>query len=103
MDDSRFDVWTRRRFGLAAGGLAAILLGDEAVAKKKRKKRCRKKGANCGGKRKCCRRLRCAETGEVGIPVRRCCTDDPTATCRSDADCCLPLACSPMTSLCSEA
>lgn len=26
MDESRFDAWTRRRFGLGAGGLAASLL-----------------------------------------------------------------------------
>ena len=27
MDEARFDAWTRRRFGLGAGGLAASLLG----------------------------------------------------------------------------
>ena len=47
MDGSRFDAWTRRRFGLAAGGAIGSLLGlqiagsDDAEAKK-RKKRCRK-------------------------------------------------------------
>ena len=50
MDDSRFDAWTRRRFGLAAGGLSASLLGlvslDDAAAKKKRKK---KKKASVSG------------------------------------------------------
>jgi hypothetical protein len=27
MDEKRFDAWTRRQFGLGAGGLAASLLG----------------------------------------------------------------------------
>jgi hypothetical protein len=41
---SRFDAWTRRQFGLAAGGLAAALLGiapgtDTDARKKKRKKK----------------------------------------------------------------
>jgi hypothetical protein len=36
MDGARFDAWTRRRFGLTAGGLAAALFGEVAAAKKKR-------------------------------------------------------------------
>src|SRR3954469_16468748 len=47
MDESRFDAWTRRRFGYGAGGLAASLLGvagageaeGEGKGKKNRKKR----------------------------------------------------------------
>ncbi|MGH2616479.1 MAG: hypothetical protein ACRDJC_14645 [Thermomicrobiales bacterium] len=39
MDEDRFDAWTRRRFGLAAGSAAVAVtlrLGpDNAVAKKK--------------------------------------------------------------------
>ena len=42
MDASRFDAWTRRRFGLLSGGLAATLLGAASFspteAKKKKKK-----------------------------------------------------------------
>jgi hypothetical protein len=49
MNDSRFDTWTRRGFGLATGGAAAALLGlsdrDGAVAKNKKKKK--KKCKNC--------------------------------------------------------
>ena len=41
MDGSRFDAWTRRRFGVAAGGLAGSFLPlagwDDAEAKKKEK------------------------------------------------------------------
>jgi hypothetical protein len=46
MDGSQFDVWTRRRFGLAAGGLSASLLtlaSLEDAEAKKRKKRKKKK------------------------------------------------------------
>ena len=43
MDGLQFDVWTRRRFGLTTGGLAAILLGalsvEGADSKKKRHRR----------------------------------------------------------------
>lgn len=48
MDRTRFDALTRRRFGLAAGGVSATLLGvvhgRSVVARqsrKKRKKRCK--------------------------------------------------------------
>ncbi len=67
MDGSRFDAWTRRRFGLAAGGFAGALRGlmgfDGAVAKKgkKRKRRCKRAGQGCGSgkRRKCCKNLVC--------------------------------------------
>jgi hypothetical protein len=50
MDGSQFDVWTRRRFGLAASGLSASLLtltGLDATAKKKHKKRKKKNKNKC--------------------------------------------------------
>ncbi|MBA2596045.1 MAG: hypothetical protein H0V00_05395 [Chloroflexia bacterium] len=45
MDSKRFDIWTRRRFGLGMSGMAAGLLsvatGGEVLAKKKKgKKKC---------------------------------------------------------------
>jgi N-acetylglucosamine-6-sulfatase len=47
MDDSLFDAWTRRRFGLATGGSLATLLGllrlDETDAKNKKARRRRKR------------------------------------------------------------
>lgn len=75
MQGSRFDTWTRRRFGLAAGGMVATLARVASPAdadarkdtgnknKKKRKKRCRQVGQLCrqSGKRKrCCRGKQCA-------------------------------------------
>lgn len=61
MDGSRFDAWTRRRFGLAAGGLAASLFGllsldggNARKRKRKRKNKRRKKGPPfCAGKNHC--------------------------------------------------
>ena len=99
MDGSRFDAWTRRRFGSAAGSLAAVLLsGNEAAAKKERK-RCQKAGKTCGGKKRCCGQLRCAQTGEVN-PVDRCCRHTEGGSCATSADCCLPLGCNPENKQC---
>mgnify|MGYP000141384706 CR=1 FL=1 len=64
MDGTQFDAWTRRRFGLAAGGIGASLLGvaalDEAEAKRsgkkkrRRKRKRRKKGPHvCAGRNSC--------------------------------------------------
>jgi hypothetical protein len=100
MDDARFDAWTRRRFGLAAGGLAATALGlagmENAQTRKKRKKRCRKLGAGCtsGGKRRCCGTLRCDRISFEDSPRTRCCRaeDQP---CADHHDCCENLCCQP--------
>jgi hypothetical protein len=53
VDASRFDAWTRRRFGLAAGGATLSLLGllvpgqDTAA-----NKRCKKLGKPCAKPRR---------------------------------------------------
>lgn len=93
MDGSRFDAWTRRRFGLTAGGLIGSVLsligreGNDAEAKT-RKKRCRKLGENCqsGGKPKCCKKhgLTCQPT--LG-GAHRCCRRG-RESCTSDSQCC---------------
>ena len=98
MDDTRFDAWTRRRFGLAAGGLAATVLGlagiEDAQTRKKRKKRCKRLGASCksGGKRTCCGTLRCDRISFEPSPKTRCCRkkDQP---CVDNHDCCAGLCC----------
>jgi hypothetical protein len=63
MDGLRFDAWTRRRFGLVVGGMAASVAGlaardaADARKRKKRKKRCKKLKQICqpGSKtKKCC-------------------------------------------------
>jgi hypothetical protein len=100
MNESRFDAWTRRRFGLAASGFAATALGlvgsENAATKKKRKKRCKKLGAGCkpGGKRRCCKNLRCDRIAFEPSPRKRCCRriDQP---CADNHDCCANLCCSP--------
>ncbi len=97
MDGSRFDAWTRRRLGLAAGGLTAGLLGltglTETEAKKrknKKKKKCQKLGVGCNptGKKKCCKDLSCEEAPSVG--GNRCCKNDQI-TCTVGSECCSTL------------
>ena len=109
MDGPEFDAWTRRRFGLAAGGALAALSGSiETAAKKnkkkrKNKKRCRKLQQRCtpGGKRKCCGDLRCAvHSANAGIQTFCCKTEGKS--CSDAGDCCDPLGCNPVTSQCSE-
>jgi hypothetical protein len=113
MDGSRFDAWTRRRFGLlTAGGFSAALANlanaGEADAnkskdknknknKKKRKKKhkkqpCLELGTMCGGKQTCCGQLRCARAGVVN-QTDSCCQDVDGAPCRSHFECCHPFVC----------
>lgn len=109
MDGPAFDAWTRRRFGLAAGGALAVLHGSIETAakthkkKRKKKKRCRKLQQPCtpGGKRKCCGDLRCAvHSANAGVQTF-CCKTEGKA-CSDASDCCEPLSCNPVTSQCSE-
>ena len=95
MDGSRFDAWTRRRFGLAVGGLASSLLALDgfkvAAAKKKgKKKRCRKLGQSCtpSGGQKCCKGkgLSC-QIFEETLTKRRCCRRG-FESCQTDDECC---------------
>ena len=97
MDGSRFDAWTRRRFGLAAGGVVGSLLGivgeepaDVVAKKKKKKERCRKLGQKCtkGGKRECCEDngLACYRFDEA-TEAKRCCRRG-NQPCVNDGQCC---------------
>jgi hypothetical protein len=95
MDGPEFDAWTRRRFGLAAGGSLATLVGlATADARQKRKKRCRKFRRACkpGGKRKCCGDLKCRATGFAGEFPPTCCKTDGKP-CAEQRDCCQGLCC----------
>ena len=99
MDGPGFDRWTRRRFGLAAGGLgvsgfAAFGLAKAVAGKKKRKKRCKRHLESCqqGGKRKCCGDLRC------GIPsgtmaAQTVCCKTLGKPCSERSECCADLCC----------
>ena len=89
MDGSRFDAWTRRGFGTAAGGLAGALLAQAAIpvakAGKKKKKKCGKQNDQCNsGKKKCCCGYECHPQDSSG---NRCCraADFPAS---SDEECC---------------
>lgn len=85
MDGSRFDAWTRRKFGLVVGGGLAAALGATAdVAGKK--KRCKKFDTRCNpdSKRKCCTGLACQESASGG---NRCCKKLGTK-CTDGSECC---------------
>jgi hypothetical protein len=95
MDGLRFDAWTRRRFGLAAGGAAAFLAGlirasDDVAAKKKRRKRCRKLSQVCtqGGKKKCCGDRFCARPFTFTVEDRCCKGGGERCTGEEDPTCC---------------
>jgi hypothetical protein len=92
MDGPRFDAWTRRRFGLIAGGLVASSAGLLPLASakkkgKKKKKRCKRFGEGCtpGGKRKCCGALHCDLPN--GSSSFSCCKE-LGAPCSKFEDCC---------------
>ena len=106
MDASRFDAWTRRRFGLLTGGLAASLLGAASLAdveakKKKKKKKCKKLQAKCspGSKKKrCCSGISCEEFPPNGFF----CCHNIGESCSDLEDCCgLTTVC--VEGLCAEA
>lgn len=94
MDGPKFDSWTRRRFGLAAGGALAALTGLAGVGAKKKRKRCRKLGRKCkpGGKRKCCGQLKCDATGFASQLPKVCCKTKGKP-CADERDCCEGLGC----------
>ena len=75
MDQARIKAWTRRRVGLAAGGLLATLAGIEVlppVAAKHhhhKKKRCTKTESRCGTK---CVAGTCCPGKACGLGTCRC-------------------------------
>jgi hypothetical protein len=83
MASQRFDAWTRRRFGLATGGLLSALLNLDAAwdgAARKRKKRHKHKNKKrCGGSQKRCQ-------GKC-IPRAECCGDCPSGTYCCEGTC----------------
>ena len=88
MDGSRFDAWTRRRFGIAVGGatLAESISLISGIAAK-RKKRCKRLGKPCSpGGRKCCKTLKCRDIGDPN-PDFRCCRPDGQSCANSDQCC----------------
>jgi hypothetical protein len=102
MDATRFDAWTRRRFGTTAVGAIAGLLslaerrtaaGKKKGKKRTRKRNCEKLGSSCNprnNKRVCCGVLFCQNVPELG--GYRCCKSrfEP---CARNAHCCANLTC----------
>jgi hypothetical protein len=98
MNGSHFDVWTRRRFGLATGGaLAALGLASFDAAegrRKKRKKRCRKLHQTCdldGKTKRCCKDLACID--ETNDPDVGACCRPAQMSCEEESQCCLSFEC----------
>ncbi len=91
MDGSRFDAWTRRGFGVAAGGLAGSLLAlsaipDAEAGRGKKKKRCKKLGDVCNdGKKKCCCGYGCQTSG---MSVQKFCCRAAGFPAETVQDCC---------------
>jgi len=114
MDGSRFDAWTRRRFGAAAVGLAAgcvelVMRGDRTSlvttteAKQRRKKKKKRRGevnpaceplrSRCNPhntRELCCNGLACGVVAD--LDGNRCCRLR-YGECVSDGDCCNNLFC----------
>jgi hypothetical protein len=110
MDGSRFDAWTRRRFGGAVVGALAMVAGLSAkpvVAdgdlRRKRKKRharkrfdhraCEPHRTSCNPeneRRLCCAPLACGEVPELG--GHHCCARR-FQSCTLDSDCCNNTVC----------
>jgi hypothetical protein len=112
MDSGRFDAWTRRHFGLAASGVISGLLGlgvhpagsdaKKRNKKRRRRKRCLKLGNFCtsGGKRRCCKRLRC-DFPSAGSMATLCCRTEG-GQCDAGIDCCEPFTCNLGNRRCEE-
>lgn len=103
MNESRFDTWTRRRFGLAAGGAAALLglaaaLPSPAGAKKQRRRKpklklnafgCVDVGKPCRGKdAKCCSGICQGKKPKRGEKDKRTCAAHNTGGCGTHGDWC---------------
>lgn len=108
MNDTDFDVWTRRQLGLTAAGAVpaffATVTGDAAAKKKRKRKRRRQEDGNercldlhqrCrtgDASEPCCAGLTCDETETLDGLFIQCCL--PTgSTCQSGSDCCYPTSC----------
>ena len=99
MDGTRFDTWTRRRFGLATFGAAASLLGlgghdGPAAAARRSKQRCRRLGQHCDATSKqqtCCHNRNCTVVLALGSGTF--CCKGGAESCATSADCCHPFSC----------
>lgn len=102
MEGSRFDRWTRRRFGTTAAGLLGTILALQAVPeadarhrKKKRRKRnrCLDLAKACTqSHEQCCGKLECQDFGRpTGF---RCCKPEGASCSKNRNDeCCPDLTC----------
>jgi hypothetical protein len=93
MDGTRFDVWTRRRFGMAASGIAASavsLMALDAAAKKKGKKKKKCKKARCKSEFETCQQDVEGEHCCLGLNCDRIEGEDSLHCCRGVRSACEP-------------
>jgi hypothetical protein len=110
MDSIRFDAWTRRRFGMAAGSTLGALLGlisrrDTAAKHHHHKKKCIKLGHPCtpGRSPKCCtkrRNLLCDLTVHNSTVHTVCCLAQHESCLGHEDLCCEGLDCRSDTHVC---
>jgi hypothetical protein len=100
MDGTVFDAWTRRRFGIASGGLIASLLTanlamNVAAKKRRKKKKCGKRKKRCHGtcikKTQCCRDSDCPAgtyccEGDC-VSLETCCVKGSNGPCPEGCPC----------------
>lgn len=109
MDASRFDTWTRRKFGVATsaaavGGLLALtgLDADAARRRRRKKKKCRQLGDFCNDsirKQNCCNPDQFCSTVQEFGPGNFCCLG-VGGFCNTSSDCCGTEGCDFSTSRC---
>ena len=93
MNATHFAAWTRRRLTASLAALLALPTLPSAAKKKKKKKRCLKVRHGCAPgntKRKCCKKLLCAEV--VDESGTTCCRP-VGAACQTNPECCFPANC----------
>ena len=100
MDGSRFDLWTRRRLGRIAGGIAATIFGwatsaDAAAKKKRRRKKKRKEGTSCKAANEACMSAgECCSGNCANLPsseakvCRQISCSSASGPCETHGDCC---------------
>lgn len=88
MDGSRFDAWTRRRFGLVAGGLGASLLGMMQIEDAEGKKKCKDLRKKCSKKKKCCKKKNLVCGNVLDITDKKVCCRPVQGECTEANECC---------------
>jgi hypothetical protein len=97
MEPNRFDVWTRRRFGRMAGGMATLLLGlgtlDDAKASKGKGGKNKGQEPVCKSNAQCKGGCRECVNGACEPKLPRLCGVCEEWQCKKDKEVCVPRRC----------